>query len=77
MDQQQLRTFIQNSSVLTEPERAYWLEHLNKLNPEQCNELEKILQNGEKDLEAGLQGIFKILGPAIQSAFKGLSKIPS
>ena len=77
MNKQQLRNLIQHSAVLTEEERAYWLEHFEKLNNEQCSELEKILTDGEKDLEAGLQGIFKILGPAIQSAFNGMSKLPS
>ena len=48
MDLAQLQALIQKSTLLTDSERAYWLETLATMKPEHVAKLEAILSEGEK-----------------------------
>lgn len=43
MDLAALTSLVMSSPLLTEPERAYWLQHLPGMTPGQCARLEQIL----------------------------------
>ena len=47
MDSAQLQVLIRKSSLLTEEERAYWLQNLPVMRPEHVAKLETILAEGE------------------------------
>ena len=43
MDIASLTQLVTTTPILSEAERTYWLEHLPTMKPEQCVELEQIL----------------------------------
>jgi hypothetical protein len=47
MDLQTLQTKVQTSRLLTEAERAYWLQNIPRMTPEQLKKLETILTEAE------------------------------
>ncbi|NOS67873.1 MAG: hypothetical protein HOO67_05955 [Candidatus Peribacteraceae bacterium] len=47
MDSSQLQALIQKSTLLTETERAYWLQQLPTMTPPHIETLEAILAEGE------------------------------
>lgn len=38
---------VQESRLLTDSEKTYWVQHLPRMNPEQITKLETILSQGE------------------------------
>lgn len=47
MDLSQLQALIQKSTLITDEERAYWLQTLPTMKPEHVAKLEAILSEGE------------------------------
>lgn len=54
MDLPALTKLTRETPILTEPERAFWLEHLPTMKPEQCARLEQLIAPQEDGFFEGV-----------------------
>ncbi len=70
MDTKTLVSLIQRSSLLSDPERDYWLRNLPGMSPKQCDKLWNILNvSDELPFQQELQDYFTSLGKVAEAAF--------
>ena len=71
MDTKALVDLIKRSSLLSDPERDYWLRNLPSLNSKQCQKLWNILNvSDELPFQKELEEYFASLGRAAEAALR-------
>ena len=72
MDTKALIELIKRSSLLSDPERDYWLRNLPGMNTTQCQKLWNILNiPDEMPFQKELEAYFASLGRAAEAALRG------